>query len=61
MKEKSLPKSIKSLVTAIDGKNWSSGISFGHSSVSFQNDDFGPNLIVNAFPLAEHLFDMVLK
>ena len=58
--KRSLPKSIKSLVTAVDGEDWSSGISFGHSSISFQNDHLGPNLIVDAFPLVEHLFDMVL-
>ena len=56
-----IPKSIESFIAAIDSKDWCSSVGFSHSSISLKYDDFGPYLIVNAFPFPKHFFDVVLE
>ena len=56
-----LPESIKSFITAIYGENRCSCICLGHSAISFKYDDFGPDLIIYAFPFAQNFFDVILQ
>ena len=56
-----LPKTIESFITSIYSKNGGPCIGLGHSSISFKNDNFGPDLVIYTLPFIQHLLDMVLK
>ena len=55
------PEAVESSVSAVDREDRSSDVSLGHPSVPLQDDDLGPDLVVNVLPLAQQLLDVVLK
>ena len=55
------PEAVESSVSAVDREDRSSDVSLGHPSVPLQDDDLGPDLVVNVLPLAQQLLDVVLE
>lgn len=56
-----LPKSIKSIIGAVNSKNRCSGVCFCYPSVSFENDHLGPNFVVDLIPFVQYLLNVILK
>lgn len=52
---------VEAVIRAVDGEDWCACVSFGNASVSLEDNDFGPDLVVNLFPLHEHFLNVVLR
>ena len=55
------PETVESCVTAVDREDRSSDVGLGDPSVPLQDDDLGPDLIVDVLPLAQQLLDVILE
>lgn len=55
------PVAVEAVVRAVDGEDGGAGVGLGHASVPLEDDDFGPDLVVDLFPLHEHLLNVVLR
>ena len=53
-------EAVKSLISPIDGDHGSPGVGLGHSPVPLQDDNLGPDLVIDALPLVPNLLDVVL-
>lgn len=56
-----LPETIEAVVTAIHCEDGGPGVRLGDSPVTFQDDYFGPDLVVDLRPLVQHFLDVVLQ
>lgn len=56
-----LPESVEAVLGAVDGEDRGAGVGLCHAPVPLQDDNFGPDLVVDRMPLAENLIDVVLK
>ena len=55
------PEAVETGVAAVDCEHGGTDVSFGHSPVPLQDDDFGPDLVVNVLPFAQQFLDVVLE
>lgn len=53
-------KPVKAICTAIDSDHRCSGVGFGHSPVSLEHNDFGPDFVINAVPFINDFLDVIL-
>ena len=56
-----VPESVESVVRPVDCEHGSACVGLGHPPVALQHDHLGPDLVVDALPLAEDLLDVVLQ
>ena len=60
-RKRDLPESVEAVLGAVDGEDGGAGVGLGHAPVPLQDDDFGPDLVVDRVPLAENLVDVILQ
>lgn len=56
-----LPHSVKSIVGAIYCQNWSTGVSFGNTTIPLENDHLCPDFVIDLCPFVQHLLDVLLE
>ena len=55
-----IPKSVESVVGAVDREHRRAGVRLGDSSVPLEDDDLRPDLVVDLVPLVQHFLYVVL-
>lgn len=55
------PHSVKAVVGTVDCKNWRSSISLGNTTISFEDDDFRPNFVVDLSPFVKNFLNVILQ
>lgn len=55
------PVAVEAVVGTVDGEDRGAGVGFGHASVPLEDDDFGPDLVVDLFPFHEHFLNVILR
>ena len=57
----SYPEPVEAVVRPVDCEDGGPGVGLGHAPVPLEDDDLGPDLVVDRVPLAHHLRDVVLQ
>ena len=55
------PESVETVGAAVDCEDGRAGVGLGHPAVPLEDDDLGPDLIINRFPFAENLLYVILE
>ena len=55
-----LPKSVETIVAAVDLDGNSAGVGLGYASVALHHDQLGPNLVINLVPFVQYLLNVIL-
>ena len=56
-----VPEPVEAVIGPVDGEDGGAGVGLGHAPVPLEDDDLGPDLVVDGVPLAHHLCNVVLK
>ena len=59
--KQSVPKSVESVIAAVDLDGNGAGVGFGHASVSLHDDELGPDFVVDLVPFVQNLLDVILQ
>ena len=54
------PEPIESLLGPVDSEDGGPGVGLGYPPVPFEDDNLGPDLVVDAVPLVQNLLQVVL-
>ena len=55
------PEPVEAVVRPVDCEDRGARVGLGHPPVPLQDDDLGPDLVVDRLPFVEHLLDVVLQ
>jgi hypothetical protein len=55
------PEPVEAVVGPVDCEDGSARVGLGHPTVPLQDDDLGPDLVVDRLPLVQNLLDVILK
>ena len=57
----SYPEPVEAVVRPVDCEDRGAGVGLRHPPVPLEDDDLGPDLVVDRLPFVEHLLDVVLQ
>lgn len=56
-----LPHSVEAIIRSVDGQHRGPSVRFGHAPIPFEDDHFGPNLVIDLSPFVQNLLNVLLK